>query len=193
MRKSILVGALLAVSAVAGVFVLNRPQPKPVQIISGPAPAEAEAASPKTIEFLAPVATADPGFQDLAGAPQHFSDFKGKFLVVNLWATWCGPCIKEMPSLARLAKALPSDRFQVLAISLDRGGVEQVRTFWDKLALAPFVPFIDPTTRLGLILKAQGMPTTLILDREGREIGRIEGGAVWDSPEMIAKLSGLAG
>ena len=193
MRKSILVGAIIAISALTGLFIFFRTPPKPVQFVSAPPAAEAESAPAKAIDFTAPVAIADPGFQDLAGTPKHFADFKGKFLIVNLWATWCAPCIKEMPSLARLAKALPADRFQVLAISLDRGGVEQVRSFWDKLALAPFEPFIDPSTRLGLILKAQGMPTTLILDPEGREIGRIEGGAIWDSPDMMTKLSALAG
>jgi len=143
------------------------------------------------LAITAPVDIADGPFQDLAGAPMTLAAFKGRIAIVNLWATWCAPCVKEMPSLDALAQALPADRFVVVPISMDRSGTEAVKTFWAKLGLKTLTSYIDPTTKLGFTLKAKGMPTTLILDAQGREIGRVTGGMDWAAPWIVDQIQAL--
>ena len=122
-------------------------------------------------------------FQDGDGKPRTLADWRGKVVLLNLWATWCVPCRKEMPALDRLQQELGSDRFEVVAVSVDRKGIEGARKFLhetqaDKLAL-----YVDPTMRLTSDLKAVGLPATLLIDAQGREIGRLLGPAEWDSED----------
>jgi thiol-disulfide isomerase/thioredoxin len=123
--------------------------------------------------------------RDLEDKPVSFSSFKGKFTLVNLWATWCVPCRKEMPGLDRLAEKLGGEKFQVVVLALDRAGVGKVKGFLDEVGVKHAKPYIDPTTRLGRTLGAFGMPTTMLFDPQGREIGRLIGEAEWDTPEAI--------
>jgi thiol-disulfide isomerase/thioredoxin len=122
-------------------------------------------------------------FTDGAGAPKSLKDFRGKAVLLNLWATWCAPCREEMPSLDRLQKALGSDTFQVVALALDRGGAEAARKFLDDIKVERLDLYVDSSTRAGPALEVIGMPTTLLIDKDGREIGRLPGPAAWDSPE----------
>jgi len=125
----------------------------------------------------------DLSFQDVSGQQKTLADWRGKVVLLNLWATWCAPCRKEMPSLDRLQSALGSDKFEVVAISVDKTGVEGARKFLDQIKVSKLNVFADPTVRVGTALKAIGMPSTLLIDREGREIGRLVGPAEWDSEE----------
>jgi thiol-disulfide isomerase/thioredoxin len=129
-------------------------------------------------------------FADPAGNPVSLSDFKGKFLLVNLWATWCAPCLREMPSLERLQATL-GDRITVAAISEDRGGGKAVEPFITKLGLKSVKVYLDPKSAVGQAFKVQGLPTSLLLDRENRVLGRVEGAAEWDSSEILAILRSL--
>ena len=122
-------------------------------------------------------------FADRTGSVHTLTEWKGKVVLLNLWATWCGPCRKEMPSLDRLQKELGSSRFEVVALAVDRGGAAAVIKFLDNIKVASLTPYFDATTRAGSVLRAVGLPTTILIDGEGREIGRLSGPAEWDSPE----------
>lgn len=123
-------------------------------------------------------------FVDAAGEPVRLADFKGKVVVANLWATWCAPCIEEMPTLAALAKAYEGRPVEVVAISVDRpADVEKARAFLAKHAPLEF--YNDPKMGLPFALSppAAGMPTTVIYGPDGLERGRLAGSADWSSPE----------
>lgn len=132
----------------------------------------------KTPEEIGEVA-----FAEKTGKVVKLADWKGKVVLLNLWATWCGPCRKEMPSLDRLQKALGSDKFEVVALAVDRNGADAVLKFLDSIKVEKLTPYIDATTRSGATLKAVGMPTTLLIGKDGREIGRFMGPAEWDGPD----------
>ena len=116
------------------------------------------------------------------------ADFRGKIVLLNIWATWCGPCRAEMPTLERLQQNLGGPDFEVVALSIDQEGVPVVKKFYEELGIKALRIFVDPTMRAPLELNAIGVPTTLLVDREGREIGRHAGPAEWDSPEVIATI-----
>jgi thiol-disulfide isomerase/thioredoxin len=124
-------------------------------------------------------------FQDAGGKERTIADWKGKVVLLNLWATWCGPCRKEMPGLDRLQKTLGSDKFEVLALAVDRAGPDKARRFLEETKVERLPLYIDTTARAGSALRAIGMPTTLLLDAEGREIGRLVGPAEWDSEDAL--------
>jgi thiol-disulfide isomerase/thioredoxin len=120
-------------------------------------------------------------------SPVRLADFRGHWLLVNLWATWCAPCVREMPSLDRLQTTL-GDRLIVLAVSQDRGGAHVVGPFVEKLGVAALRIYLDPKGAVGQGLGARGLPTTFLLDGEGRVRAQLEGAAEWDSPELLATL-----
>jgi thiol-disulfide isomerase/thioredoxin len=124
-------------------------------------------------------------FVDAEGKDRGLSEFRGKLVLLNLWATWCAPCVREMPSLERLQAKLGGDRFTVLALSQDRGGLFQVRQFYEAQKLKGLDIFVDKTMASARAIKAPGLPTTLLIDPEGREIGRLVGATEWDAPESI--------
>ena len=119
------------------------------------------------------------------GTPHRLADFRGRFVLVNLWATWCAPCVREMPSLDRLQAKLGSG-VVVLAISEDRGGAHAVEPFLEKLELKDLTIYLDPKSAVGEELEVGGLPTTFLIDDQGRVLGQLEGAAEWDSPKMIA-------
>ncbi len=125
-------------------------------------------------------------FLDDQGKERTLKDWRGRVVLLNLWATWCIPCRKEMPGLERLEKELGSDKFQVVALSVDRVGIEGAKKFLDGIKISSLGVFADPTIRVTSTLKAVGLPATLLIDREGREIGRLTGPAEWDSAEAKA-------
>jgi thiol-disulfide isomerase/thioredoxin len=131
-------------------------------------------------------ALADAAFQDAEGKPLKLSDWKGRVALVNLWATWCAPCRKEMPDLAKLQKELGSDDFEVVAISVDRKGVEASAAFLKETGADGLRLYVEPTTAILNDIQALGLPATVLIDRQGREIGRLLGPADWVSPEAIA-------
>ena len=122
-------------------------------------------------------------FQDANGAEKSLADWRGKVVLVNLWATWCAPCRKEMPALDRLQKELGWPKFEVVAISVDRTGLAGARKFLDETKVENLALYADPTTRLSSLLKAVGLPITVLLDSQGREVGRLVGPAEWDSDD----------
>jgi thiol-disulfide isomerase/thioredoxin len=128
-------------------------------------------------------------FYDGTGAPKRIADFRGKVVVVNFWATWCAPCVVEMPTLAKLAKAFEGKPVEVLAISIDSEAKrDQARAFIAQQSPLDF--YIDPKAKLPFVLTppAGGVPATIIYDRDGVEFARLTGDADWSSPEAHAVI-----
>jgi thiol-disulfide isomerase/thioredoxin len=119
-------------------------------------------------------------FQDAEGRERSLAEWRGKVVLLNLWATWCLPCRKEMPALDRLQSTLGSDQFQVVAISVDRTGLPGAKKFLEETKTSNLSVYADPTARLASTLRAAGLPATLLIDKEGREVGRLLGPAEWD-------------
>jgi thiol-disulfide isomerase/thioredoxin len=130
-----------------------------------------------------PGAPAPIKFQDAEGRERTLADWRGKVVLLNLWATWCLPCRKEMPSLDRLQAALGSDKFEVLALSVDRKGLDASRKFLDDTKVERLGLYVDASARATSELRVVGLPATLLLDAQGREIGRLLGPAEWDSDD----------
>jgi thiol-disulfide isomerase/thioredoxin len=145
----------------------------------------------KAGEFI-PLAPPQPApevaFTDTAGNPAALADFKGKLLLVNLWATWCQPCLREMPSLEKL-QASQGDQLVVAAISEDRGGAKVVEPFVATLGLAKVKVYLDPKSEVGHAFAVRGLPTTVVINAEGKVVGRVEGAAEWDMPKMLMALT----
>jgi len=139
-----------------------------------------------THEAAKPVATIS--FADVKGTGKRLADFKGKVVVLNIWATWCTPCRKEMPALDRLQAALGETDFAVLPLSIDRGGVETITKFYTENGIRTLPIYVDVSGKSVRELGAVGLPTTLILDRVGQEVARVVGPAEWDAPEVLAFL-----
>jgi thiol-disulfide isomerase/thioredoxin len=183
----------LVVGAVAFVNVFHHP------LAGGPAvvpsvPASADFASHATGEVAAfsPSATRTPlpniSFTDEAGRTRSLADWRGKVVLLNLWATWCVPCRAEIPSLDALEASLGGKDFDVLAISTDLGAPEKPRKFLDQAQARSLKLYLDrsgSSKAIGVI----GLPTTLLIDREGREIGRLVGPAQWSSADAKALIT----
>lgn len=118
----------------------------------------------------------------------RLTDWPGKVVFVNLWATWCPPCLKEMPAIDALAQAMEGEDFEVVAVSTDRGDPMVPQAWLDEAGVETLELFHDPDWDLQTALAIRGQPTSLILDREGREIARYEGEADWASDDARAMM-----
>lgn len=144
------------------------------------------------VKVDAPPTPTEP-FRDGGGEEVTLADFKGKAVLVNLWATWCAPCVKELPLLARLQAKRGSDSFVVIALNLDRPGKANVPEFLKEADAAALEPFADPTLKMMRAFRVAGLPTTILLDAGGREVARREGEADWDKPEAWAAIQKALG
>lgn len=114
----------------------------------------------------------------------RLADFRGRVTLVNFWASWCAPCVKELPSLDRLQAALGDEAFEVVAIAVEARGADYSREFLEKIGARGLRLNIDPNLRLASALGAgAGLPLTILYGRDGREIGRLRGDADWSSAE----------
>jgi thiol-disulfide isomerase/thioredoxin len=127
-------------------------------------------------------------FDDGTGKTVTLADFRGRVVLVNLWATWCEPCVREMPALDRLEAAMGSKDFAVILVSQDRGGAHVVEPFFAKLGLTSLRTYLDPKGIVGRGFGVRGLPTTILLDRDGAELGRTEGGTDWDGAAAAALI-----
>src|SRR5262249_36739879 len=125
------------------------------------------------------------------GRTRSLADFKDKVIVLNIWATWCVPCRREMPTLDRLQATLGGPDFNVAPVSIDRGGIDAIRKFYAETAVQKLAVYADRSGRVLREVGAIGLPTTLIIDRDGQEVGRITGPAEWDSAEIIQFIQPL--
>ncbi len=121
------------------------------------------------------------------------ADYRGKGLVLNLWATWCTPCVLEMPSLDRLRAEMAGSGIEVLALSQDSGGADVVRRLYLRRGIKHLDILIDKGGKVFRALGAKGLPTTILVDAAGNEIGRVRGSLEWDTPEALALVRACLG
>ena len=153
----------------------------------------------KLIVHDAPRPRLETAFETGSGETRTIADWEGKVVLLNFWATWCPPCRKEMPSLDRLQAEMGGDGFEVVALSMDRAPTERIQAFFAEIPQAEGAPWTvsnlaiyrEPTMRIGAEGAILGLPITLILDREGREVARLQGEAEWDSDRAKAMLKAI--
>ena len=165
-------------------------------LFSVPGRADADTIKPGELnETKPPQPVPELNLTDLAAEqPTSLAAYKGKPMVINLWATWCAPCVKEMPSLVRLSNAMKDRGLAVVFISEDRGGKFVVDPFLKEHNIVGQTIFLDKRMESGKALKAtSALPVTLLIDAEGREVGRVFGEREWDSAESQAELTKLFG
>jgi len=137
--------------------------------------------SPPKAAPATPITTAD-------GRQTSLTAFQGRVVLLNFWATWCAPCVREMPSLDRLQAVLRGEGLEVVAVSEDFAGLDVVAPFFERLKLENLAIYLDSGNALGKDLGIAGLPTTFLIDREGRMVGGLEGPAEWDSEEAVALI-----
>lgn len=135
-----------------------------------------------------PAPAPDLTFTGPDGTPRTLADFKGKLVLLNLWATWCAPCVKEMPALDRLQAELGGPDFEVVALSLDRGGRNQVEPFYKDRNIQHLGIYLDPKSTAMKAFKPRGLPTTYLIGKDGTLLGRLEGEAEWDGAQAKALI-----
>jgi thiol-disulfide isomerase/thioredoxin len=149
------------------------------------------AAAEMPIETTAPHPLPALTFQAMDGQEATLEAFAGKVVVLNLWATWCAPCREEMPALDRLQAQFAGRDVVVLALSVDRAGPERVQQFLDEIGVKHLHVYRDPKAAATRALKVPGLPATILVDRQGREAGRVLGIAQWDGPAAVAAVERL--
>ena len=127
-------------------------------------------------------------FEAADGTTATLSDFRGRVVLLNIWATWCAPCRKEMPALDRLQAQIGGSDFEVVALSIDRRGRDAVQPFFDEIGIKNLRVYLDRGSEAMSTLGVVGLPTTVLIGRDGREVQRWVGPAEWDSPEIIAVI-----
>jgi thiol-disulfide isomerase/thioredoxin len=139
---------------------------------------------------LAAAAHAAPAmsWHDGEGGVVSLKDFRGKVVLLNIWATWCAPCIRELPSLNALQARLGGTDFTVVALNIDRGGVPAARRLADRLKLDRLAIYVDPKNTVPRAVSLKIVPTTMLYDSRGRELGRLEGTSEWNAPEAVALI-----
>ena len=176
MKRAQIVAAFVgvAVAAAAGGFYVYE-----WNVRHSPLPF-ARASSPKPVPALE--------LEDARGAKRTLADFRGKVVLLNVWATWCEPCRQEMPALDRLQAELGGPGFQVVALSVDQQGADIAQRFFREIGVKSLEFYIDPSARAAFRLDAPGLPVSLLIDRHGREIGRHLGAVKWDDPQVLERL-----
>jgi thiol-disulfide isomerase/thioredoxin len=125
------------------------------------------------------------------GKEHHLSEFKGRGMVVNMWATWCVPCVAEMPALDQLAKKLAPKDIAILPLSSDRGGADKVSSWFQAHGITGLPVLLDPKGAMAQAFEARGIPTTVIINTSGKVVARLEGPADWAAPDVPALIQKL--
>ena len=133
------------------------------------------------------------GVSDQTEQTVDLASFRGRVVLVNFWATWCEPCVKEMPALDALQTRFAGQPLSVVAISEDRGGLPVVRKYYDQHGLDGLDIYSDPHGEAGRAFAIRGLPTSILIDRDGNELGRVEGAVEWDSSAVAAQIEKFIG
>lgn len=140
----------------------------------------------------APAALPNLAFTSADGEVTNLTDLNGRYVLINLWATWCAPCLREMPMLDRLAAEASGPGLKVIALNQDRAGLEAALPYWQDKDFSTLEMYLDEGLKTGRALKPTGLPLTVLIDPEGREIARLAGIAAWDDSEVIEYFKAIA-
>jgi len=191
-RRGWILGAKFAAAGIAVSLGLVRlwelPKSVHVVLLAPDDAIDTPAASPAFAFLEQPRALPDLRFVDEAGRSHSLAELRGHPLVLNIWATWCVPCRKEMPTLDHLQTILAGTDALVVPLSVDSKGPSVVIAFYRKIGARSLGIYVDSSGVTASTLATVGVPTTLLVDRDGREIGRKLGAAVWDTPEMVSLI-----
>ena len=144
------------------------------------------------LAFLAdPIPAPETAFLDESGAEMTLAGYRGQWVVLNFWATWCAPCRIEMPTLSALQTAMGGEALQVVTIATGRNDLAGIDRFFAEIGVANLPRFTDPRSTFARDFGVMGLPVTVILDPEGREVARLMGDAHWDSESALAILAAL--
>jgi len=180
------IAAVLILGVIAFAIVVKTPEVASVQTTL--AVAMPPALASRTLPAKVGEGAFDTPFFTATEEPLTLANFKGRGLVVNFWATWCLPCVREMPSLDRLAKVLKGSGIEVVAISEDRKALEKVPPFFADRGIKNLDLYFDVRGALSRQLGADGLPTTVLITPDGEILGRVMGALEWDSQEIEGYL-----
>jgi len=141
----------------------------------------------KKLALVEPAALPEVALLDETETVRSMAEYRGSWVVLNFWATWCAPCRHEMPSLARLQVAMPD--LAVVPVATGRNSVIGIQKFFAEAGVTGLPMLRDPKSELARSMGVLGLPVTVILDPEGREVARLIGDAEWDAPEALAALT----
>jgi len=168
--------------------------------LANPASADMDAAKAavegdmrKLVFHTEPKAAGSADFMTFEGGPLNLSQWQGKWVVLNFWATWCAPCRKEMPMLSELQTELGGDTFEVLTIATSRNPPAKMQAFFDEIGVGNLPLHRDPKSTLARQMAVLGLPVTVILNPEGMEVARLTGDADWSSDSAKAVLAAMIG
>ena len=184
--------ALLVTAVLA--YAIARRASAPAPQVAGPSAATGSANPNSSANLLAlsvfeqPRPLPEIRFQDDQGHDLTLAEFRGRVVLLNIWATWCVPCRREMLTLDRLEARLGGKDFLVMALSVDRRGIDAVRGFYREVGVQKLAIYLDPSGKGSRDLAIPGVPATLLIDQEGREVARKMGAAEWDGPEMVSLI-----
>ena len=195
------VGAAFGLAAVYGIGAMQR---NPTEAACRPAVELARRLAPLARGEVAAIGIAtDPkrlpglSFADAEGKPRTLADFQGKTVLLNLWATWCVPCRKEMPALDALRTRLGSEKFEVVAVNIDTRNLDKPKAWLQEVGIRQLGYYADPSAKVFQDLKAAGkafgMPTTLLVDAQGCELGVLAGPAEWASDDAVKLIEAALG
>jgi thiol-disulfide isomerase/thioredoxin len=157
-------------------------------LVAGALPARAQDGLPNLAWLDPPREVPDVAYLVEGGATQTLDVFLGKVVVLNFWATWCPPCIAEMPSLDALAERHAGDHLAVVTMAMDRAGEDKIREFYARIQTPNLGIYRDPDMKLARALRVFGLPTTLLIDHEGNIVAQLVGEADWSSDEALADI-----
>jgi thiol-disulfide isomerase/thioredoxin len=178
--RDFLIGRRLLLAAASAFFAAPALAKLGPELLTGGVAKFTLAPSPKPLPELA--------FTDADDKPLTLASYKGKTVLLNFWATWCAPCVKEMPSLDRLQAEMGKDKFTVLPLSLDGPSRPKVAPFYAEKKLISLGIYFDKGKKVLGALDVSVLPTSILIDAQGRELGRLEGEADWDKPEALALM-----
>jgi thiol-disulfide isomerase/thioredoxin len=203
-RAMIVLGAVAAVVTGIAIYGIGAMQRNPADAACRPSTELAKRLAPLARGEVAAINIAaepkrlpDLAFTDAAGKARTLADFRGRTVLLNLWATWCVPCRKEMPALDALQGKLGGDKFEVVAVNIDTRNLDKPKTWLAEVGVTRLGYFADPSAKvfqdLKAVGKAIGMPTTLLIDPQGCELGVLAGPAEWASDDAIRLIEAASG